>query len=261
MFSQLLLILMLSMNGAPQPVVSWNTTDGIERLATSKHKIDFFKLANHFESQSNKFFCGPTSAAIVLNALRVRNPDYQHVENPLPVDENLLSETDRKHLSNSKTWSPLYQRYNQNNVLHKSPKTREQVLGKPKRNKDGNSEKDFGLRLQQLFELLQAHDLNVTKHVVDDEVSIDKIKNILINNLSSADDYIIVNYLRSGLQQPGGGHISPVAAYHAASDSFLVLDTSPNKADWVWVKSETLISAMRTFDKFENRGFVLVKNK
>ncbi|MCP3939998.1 MAG: hypothetical protein GY710_00755 [Desulfobacteraceae bacterium] len=54
-------------------IVNWGTTEGIHRLEESKYKIDFFKLANNFEGQTNKIFCGPTSAAIILNSLRIRN--------------------------------------------------------------------------------------------------------------------------------------------------------------------------------------------
>jgi hypothetical protein len=44
----------------------------------------------------------------------------------------------------------------------------------------------------------------------------------------------------------------------AASDSFLVLDVNPANADWVWMPTKTLIKGMRTFDKIENRGYILV---
>jgi len=40
------------------------------RLARAAAKVDFFHLANHFESQQNLGYCGPTSSTIVLNALR-----------------------------------------------------------------------------------------------------------------------------------------------------------------------------------------------
>ena len=88
-----------------QPIVNWGSAEGIARLEESKYKTDFFKLANHFESQHNKIFCGPTSAAIVLNSLRVRNGTIQ-----LPQDKTLLHQTDLKYLT-SKTWSPFFKRY------------------------------------------------------------------------------------------------------------------------------------------------------
>ena len=38
------------------------------------------------------------------------------------------------------------------------------------------------------------------------------------------------------------------------------LDVNPNRAPWVWVRSEELIAAMRTFDTVENRGYLLVSD-
>ena len=35
-------------------------------------------------------------------------------------------------------------------------------------------------------------------------------------------------------------------------------DVNPNRAPWVWVRSDDLIAAMRTFDTVENRGYLLV---
>ena len=54
------------------------------------------------------------------------------------------------------------------------------------------------------------------------------------------------------------GHISPLGAYDAQSDSFLVLDVNPAAGGWVWMPSATLIRGMRTFDTVENRGYVVV---
>lgn len=249
---------------APQPtspeMVNWGSPEGITRLAESNYKVDFFKLANHFESQHNKMFCGPASAAIVLNALRIRAGSIA-----IPEDTTLLTPDDLSYLP-SKTWSPFFQRYTQNNVFIASPKTREQVLGEVLRdpqqnillNAKGKPTKDRGFQLQQLAALFRQHGLNVTVRVVDQQLSDALIKQEIIANLAHADDYVIINYKRATLKQAGGGHISPLAAYHQASDSFLVMDVTPNKADWVWVKAELLLSAMRTFDTVENRGYLLI---
>ncbi len=73
-------------------------------------------------------------------------------------------------------------------------------------------------------------------------------------------DYVIVNYTGALLGQKGGAHISPLAAWDEASDSFLLLDVNPNEGKtWAWVPADALFSAMRTKDAVENRGFLLVK--
>jgi len=229
-------------------VISWNSPQGVKRLEESKYKVDFFKLSNHFESQSNKIFCGPASTAIVLNALRVRDGVSE-----LPVDSGLLSASDLTHLPKG-DFSPYYKRYNQNNVLIEDVKKRSVILGERVGEKT-----DYGFQLRQLNELFLAHQTQCKLRIVDDNLPHKEIIQELIENLKTANDYIIINYKRSVLQQKGGGHISPLAAYHKSSDSFLIMDVTPNKADWVWVSSELLIQAMRTFDTVENRGYLLVK--
>ena len=69
---------------------------------------------------------------------------------------------------------------------------------------------------------------------------------------------MLANYARRILGQKNGGHISPVGADDERSDSFLITDVNPNRAPWVWVRSDDLIAAMRTFDTVENRGCLLV---
>lgn len=233
-------------------LVYWGEAEGIERLSQSQHKVDFFKLANQFESQSNKFFCGPTSSAIVLNALRIRKQGLL-----LPEDPTLVSAADKQYLPNPE-WSPLYQRYSQNNVLELSPKPREVIFGKPVTKANGELGRDFGLQLHQLGALLEAHQLAITVRIADEQLTDEQIKQELIANLGNRDDYVLINYYRKTLNQPGGGHISPLAAYHQGSDSFLIMDVTPNKADWVWVDSATLIASMRTHDTVANRGYVLI---
>ena len=237
-----------------QGVVAWGSQEGVERLSSSLHKVDFFKLVNNFAPQTNKIFCGPASAAIVLNSLRARNVNFN-----LPEDASLLKKQDLIYLPIKDGWSPFYKRYTSNNVLTKSPKARAFILGKPVKAQDGKLFKDFGLQLYQLSALLKAHNLAVATYVVNDKANYNYLKQVLIDNLKIANDYVIVNYKRGSLNQPGGGHISPLAAYHQGSDSFLILDTAPNTADWVWVDADLLISAMSTFDTVENRGFVTVR--
>ena len=110
-----------------------------------------------------------------------------------------------------------------------------------------------------MAELFKQHGVETQVRVVNQALDNRWIKQELLNNLATADDYVVVNYKRSVLQQAGGGHISPLAAYHQATDSFLIMDVTPNKADWVWVKADSLLNAMRTFDSLENRGYLLLR--
>ncbi len=243
----------VSVHNDKSTVIGWNSDEGIYRLENSRYKIDFFKLANHFESQENKLFCGPASATIVLNTLRVRNGQIAP-----PHDKTVIKSGEMLFLPKG-NWTPFYHRYTQNSIFLKSPKSRIEVLGKPVQHEADKLEKDFGFQIHQFQRLLNAHGLEAKLRIVDEKLSEKTIRDEIIANLKTANDYVIVNYKRTPLGQKGGGHISPIAAYHQPSDSFLILDVAPNKADWVWVNARLLIRAMRTFDTVENRGYVLVK--
>lgn len=233
-----------------QALVPFSSDEGLARLARSTARVDFPTLANQFESQSNGAFCGPTSAAIVLNALRGRSPD-------LPRDRSRLREEDLKYVPSDFDLS--LPRFTQDNVITKGKKTRAQVLGEPLMIGE-NKIQDFGYQIRQLDEMLRANGAITRFIIVDDNKAEQDIRHDLIGNLQHQGDYVIVGYKRAAVGQRGGGHISPLAAYDAGSDSFLVLDVNPASAGWVWMPAVTLIKGMRTFDTVENRGYILIQS-
>ena len=230
-------------------LVEWESGESVERLSRSSHKTDFFPLSNHFISQDNSIFCGPVSSAIVLNALRLGK------RGGLPRDRRSIAKDEMGWLPQGA--DPFYGKYTPNNVLNDRTKTRLEVLGTPILI-DGEPKSDFGLQLRQLAQVLRSHGLEVVTRVVDDGADAAAIRREIAANLASGDDYVLVNYARRSLGQEGGGHISPLGAYDEHSDSFLIMDVNPNRASWVWVGSDDLIAAMRTFDTVENRGYLLV---
>ena len=231
-----------------QELVPFSSDEGLARLTRSTAKVDFPALANQFEAQSNPAFCGPTSAAIVLNAVRGRSAD-------LPRDRSRLRAEDLRYVPNN--YDPTIPRFTQDNVITKGQKTRAQVLGEPL---TINSEQvtDYGYEVRQLDEMLRANGVVTQLTIVDDNKVEQDIRAELVENLKRRGDYVIVAYLREAVGQRGGPHISPVGAYDAESDSFLVLDVNPAVAGWVWMTTRTLIKGMRTFDKIENRGYILI---
>ena len=116
-------------------------------------------------------------------------------------------------------------------------------------------------RIRQFDALLRAHGAATRLVIVDSSKSEDAVRDELRRNLERGGDYVVVNYTRRAVGQPGGGHISPLGAYDAASDSFLVLDVNPASAGWVWMPAATLVQGMRTFDTVENRGYVVVESR
>jgi hypothetical protein len=187
----------------------------------------------------------------VLNTVRGRSAD-------LPRDRSRLRPEDFQFAPAG--FDPSVPRFTQDNVIGKGLKTRSQVLGEPVI-VNGKQSRDFGYQLRQLDELLHAHDLATRLVVVDDKQPDTDIRRDLTENLQRAGDYVIVNYRRNEVGQTGGGHISPLGAFDAESDSVLVLDVNPASAGWVWMPVASLIRGMRTFDTVENRGYILVQSR
>ena len=236
-------------NPPSEPLIEWNSEESSERLSRSSHKSDFFSLSNHFISQDNKIFCGPVSSAIVLNALRLGR------RGGLPEDRQSIARDELAWLPEG--FNPFFGKYTPNNVLDDRTKRRIEVLGKPIPI-DGILRSDYGLQLRQLAQVLRAHGLDVQVRVVDEHADAEEITHEIAANLATREDFVLVNYARRSLGQEGGGHISPLGAYDKGTDSFLIMDVNPNRAPWVWVGSEDLVRAMRTFDTVENRGYLLI---
>ena len=110
-----------------------------------------------------------------------------------------------------------------------------------------------GMTLGQLDGLLSAHGL-VTHSLHGDELSLDEFRTIVLKNLATSGDYLLVNYQRKALDQTGSGHISPVAAYNASADLVLVLDTADFKYPYTWVPLERLYDALHDVDSASGRS-------
>lgn len=238
-------------DAAAPDLLLFNSDAGLARLDLATAKADFAALANQFEAQTHIAFCGPTTAAIVLNALRSGSAG-------LPRDHSRLRAGDLRHTPAGV--DPVVARFTPDEVIARGAKTRAQVLGEPV-TIDGKTIQDYGYQVRQFDELLRAHGLPTRLVIVDEKMADDAIRKDLVDNLARRGDFVVVNYQRKAIGQQGGGHISPLGAYDAASDSFLVLDVNPANAGWVWIPAATLIKGMRTFDTVENRGYVLIRRQ
>lgn len=232
-----------------QTLVSFASDEGMTRLARTNAKSDFASLANQFEAQATIAFCGPTSAAIVLNALDPQGANA-------PIDRSRVTAADALYLPKGRELT--FRRYTQESVIAAGGKTRARVFGEPTV-VDGKSSRDGGYQLRQLDDLLKAHKLATWLVIVDDQKADADIRRDLIDNLGRTGDFVLVNYHRAAVGQSGGGHISPLGAYDAATDSVLVLDVNPSQHPWVWMPLASLIRGMRTKDVVENRGYILVR--
>jgi hypothetical protein len=118
-----------------------------------------------------------------------------------------------------------------------------------------------GMSLAQLGELLEAHGAESRLYPAAD-TDIETFRTIARQNLATPGDFVLVNYQRAALGQEEMGHISPLAAYDAATDRFLILDVAAHKYPPVWVSTAALWTAMSTTlnrQSKRTRGFVVVR--
>ncbi|RTR26304.1 phytochelatin synthase family protein [Shewanella atlantica] len=259
--SLLILIIGLLLNQAPSfagELISWSSDEGISRLEQAGVKNDFFALSPHFEGQSNKVFCGVASMVIVANSLRVTSDATD-----IPLDSSRISKQEMNFFPKG-GWSPFFHRYTQESILTGQGKTRMQIMGEPSGSiSDSGSESDYGMRLADLDALAASLKFTTqTTYVTEEQLAKQSytlaVKQQLIDGLNQKEQFVIINYSRKPLNQRGDGHFSPLAAYHAASDSFLIMDVSNTFQTWVWVESKPLMQAMARIDKQNSRGFIVV---
>ena len=208
----------------PDNLTALNSEQGEKFFFESGAHEDYFAIADNFVTQKTQAYCGVASIVMVLNALHAPAPS-----------------------------SPEYQPYHtftQDNVLdeHTEAILPRDVLAKQ------------GMTLDQLGALLALHPAAIEVHHAADG-GLDAFRESARDYLASSDHFVIVNYLRKVIGQQIGGHISPLGAYDAKADRFLILDVARYKYPPVWVETADLFAAMNTPDAANDnrrRGYVLV---
>lgn len=114
-----------------------------------------------------------------------------------------------------------------------------------------------GMTLRDFKDLVSSYGL-LSQHYHGGTLSLADFRTRVKNNLMDTQDILVVNYDRKVVGQQGGGHFSPIAAYHGPSDHVLVLDVAQHRYPPVWVPLESLWRAMNTTDSESGRtrGFV-----
>jgi glutathione-S-conjugate glycine hydrolase len=208
----------------PNNLTDLNSDEGEKYFIESGALATFFSLADNFVTQKTQAYCGVASIVMVLNAAGV----------PAPT-------------------TPEYQPYHvftQDNVLNERT---DAVLPRDVLARQG-------MTLDQLGGLLAQHPLTVDVHHAADG-GLDAFRAAARDYLAVKGRFVLVNYLRVKIGQQTGGHISPLAAYDAKEDRFLILDVARYKYPPVWVKASDLFDAMNTTDAANDnktRGYVLV---
>lgn len=178
------------------------------------------KLLSHYTTQQTLSYCGIASAVMVLNA------------------SNKAPSIDKQHTP--------YHYFTQDNFFDEQVTaivTPEEV------------EKN-GINLNQLSEALQSFGLSARPYY-SNEFTEQTFKHLLTTAIANQ-QFIIVNFLRTNLQQIGNGHHSPLAAYDEETDRFLLLDVARYKYSAYWIKSHDLWLAVHTIDGDNYRGVIII---
>jgi hypothetical protein len=208
----------------PEQLISLDSERGSKLLMESEALDAYWPLSIQFVTQKNQAFCGVATIVMLLNALDVPAPTTPEFE--------------------------PFRTFTQDNVLNAAT---ERILPQAILARQG-------MTLDQLGELLRSHGVQAAVHHAADS-SLDEFRALAKDHLGSPDRHVAVNYLRLAIGQERGGHISPLAAYDAETDRFLILDVSRYKYPPIWVEADDLFAAMNTTDSDNDdktRGFVLV---
>ena len=208
----------------PGNLTDLNSDEGERYFLESGALTTYFPIADNFVTQKTQAYCGVASIVMVLNAAGVpapTTPEYQ----PFHV-------------------------FTQDNVLDERTEVvvPREVLARQ------------GMTLDQLGGLFALHPVTIEVHHAADG-GLDGFRAAARDYLAAKDHFVVVNYLRKAIGQQIGGHISPLAAYDAKADRFLILDVARYKYPPVWVKASDLFDAMNTTDASNDnktRGYVLV---
>ncbi len=116
-----------------------------------------------------------------------------------------------------------------------------------------------GATLEQLASYLRSAGAGV-RAVHASETTLEAFRAEAARNLATAGDYLLVDFLRTELGQDFGAHWSPLGAYHAGSDRFLVLDVNRIRYPPYWATAADLFRAMNTSDPDAgaSRGYLVV---
>lgn len=207
----------------------------------SEYSAHYFLLNSGMDVQVNQAYCAAASVSAILNSLR-----FMHPRSEVGVDIPTDSSYDPYSYA---TQFDLFGDCTSNNVVDEAGSNAFDGWGS-----DGILSFPYGLTLEQTASLLMCHlDENAgwtvtVTHLDETHLTLSKMRYDMMQALSDASSRIVVNYHRAAAGQVGGGHFSPIGAYDAASDSFLILDVARYKYPPMWISADRLYEAMNTQD-------------
>lgn len=211
----------------PAFLVDFRTEEGKTRLVRTlggSTAAPYLALASTFHTQSEPAFCGLATLAIVLNALQV---DPQRV------------------------WKTPWRWYAEELLECCEP------LGRVKQH---------GITLGDFACLARCNGCHCDTTYADaaSDHAYQQLRDAIVDVCSAVPEsgasgallparHLVVSYARAALQQTGGGHFSPVAAWDPATESVLIMDTARFKYPPYWAPLRRVFEAMQPLDPTTQR--------
>lgn len=208
-------------------LIRLDSPQGQQLLFESGARTAFLPLVGFYETQKSQTYCGVASVVMVLNALQLPAPT---------ADEYGTCRI-----------------FTQNNVLNGRTDglIRQRTIVRR------------GMLLAEVPRVLEAYGAEVDLHQAASS-SVESFRALAGRYLSEPNHHVIVNYSRAALGQDGIGHISPLGAYDAGTDRFLILDVARYKTPAIWITTQHLFEAMaapKSPGSSQARGFLLVRKR
>lgn len=202
---------------------NWDSPEGIARLQRSEAKENLWKLLRFYEAQSRPTYCSVATTVIAFNALSIEAPESKFLgKYRLFTQEEFFSD----------------------NVLAAI---------------DRNEVQKRGMSLDDLTTVLGTFPVKVSKYEAQ-ELSQEEVLRSIVSALENPNQVVLALYQRREVNQEGGGHWSPIAAYDSESDSFLILDVARFKYPPVWMNASKFINSMQTVNNNnKSRGFIIIE--
>ncbi len=210
----------------PPAMIALESPAGQNLFFDAGAKAAYWPLSAHYETQENQAFCGIASLVMVLNSLDISAPQP--------------------------TGFAPYRFFTQDDLFSANGSTIFQA----------EWIEHHGLTLDQVGQIATHFGLAVqVVHATPD--GLPAFRTAAARALGTPGEYVIVNFKRSVMHEAGYGHISPLAAYDAKSDRFLILDVARYKYPPSWVSASDLYAALDTTDPGNGnatRGYLIVRS-
>lgn len=199
---------------------------GQQRLIESSYRQAYWPLAAYFETQRNQAYCSVATSVVALNALGVARP-----MTGLYPDYRFFTQQD--------FFEGVDPRIAQPDVVAKE-----------------------GMTLAQLGHVLASQPVRA-EVIFADTLDLSQLRLLLMKHLREQDRFVLFNFNRRILGEAGGGHWSPLAAYHEASDSALLMDVARYKYPPVWVPLVELLQSAQDHDSVSGkaRGMIVLSGR